>query len=212
MVAFPLSCVPWHICSIAAQKNWKKRRGFVRVGRGAQKVHLESGRCEDFWNHTFLCQSQTCFSFPLFFHILVLLLHVIKKWEVCCLRIASKACFLGALGNWQALPLKLCLCLLPYAHLRLYFFDFKFAAIIVWFLNPQIKNSAIVKIALFFYFSIIEVWSGACHFRTRRCTRMIGWWKLSAPHAPLKVSLSVSTCSHSLCLPHKLSPRTTPLL
>ena len=30
---------------------------------------------------------------------------------------------------------------------------------------------------------------------------MIGWCNLSVLHAALKVSQSVSTCSHSLCLP-----------
>ena len=39
---------------------------------------------------------------------------------------------------------------------------------------------------------------------------MIGRWKVLAPHAKLEVSLSGSACSHSLYLPHALSPYAVP--
>jgi len=48
----------------------------------------------------------------------------------------------------------------------------------------------------------------SCYF-WRSCggrTRLAGWRNLPALHTPLKISLSGSTCSHSSCLPHGLSP------
>ncbi len=46
--------------------------------------------------------------------------------------------------------------------------------------------------------------------RTRRYTRMMERHNLSAQHAPSPSGLPESACSHRLCLPHTLSPRTTP--
>ena len=34
---------------------------------------------------------------------------------------------------------------------------------------------------------------------------MIGMWDVLSPNAPLSVSLSVSACLHSLCLPHPIA-------